>query len=331
MAAGRNGHHVAVLAPPRRRPASGYPRCVAEVHEVPPFAADPWAWLTQAETVVGRESYDVLLPTHDQVAVLAREPTRITNHATGLAVPPFAALRRIADRGAAAGTLTELAMPQPAGTVVVHDAESLRQVADPPLYVKTLLGTHRIDRREQLLLLADELERAGLFLDGAGVLVQEPAEGQAVSAQAVFERGRLVAIHAYARVSGAAVKRSVVVPEIREHVAMLGGHLGWHGGLSLDAILTPKAGPVWIDVRPYLAEPANAAASGTDLVGALIAVASGDSPASMPWGRADVRTRRGGHAVRTAARAGRWAALRELARLTLRSQPYQATAEEAPT
>jgi hypothetical protein len=324
-------HHIAVLAPPGRRPGSGYPRCVAEVHEVPPFAADPWAWLTRVEAIVGRESYDVLLPTHDQVAVLAREPARITGHATGLAVPPFEALRRIADRGAAAGTLTELAMPQPAGTVVVQHAEELRQVADPPLYVKTLLGTHRIDRREQLLRLADELDRAGLFADGAGVLVQEPAEGQPVSVQAVFEHGRLVAVHAYARLSGAAVKRSIVVPEIREHVAMLGGHLGWHGGLSLDAILTPKAGPVWIDVRPYLAEPANAAASGTDLVGALIAVSRGESPASMPWGRADVRTRRGGHAVRSAARAGRWAALRELTRLALRAKPYRDTAEETPT
>ncbi|WP_406287732.1 hypothetical protein [Embleya sp. NBC_00896] len=327
VAVGRAGHDVAVLAPPGR-PVLRHPRSIAEVHEVPAFGADPWAWLDRAEAVVRAEPYDVLLPTHDHVAVLAREPARITAHGAALAVPPFAALRRVADRAAAAATLTEIAMPQPAGTVVVFGAEELRQVADPPLYVKSLLGSHRVERREQLLRLADELEQAGAFVDGAGVLVQEPAEGPVLSAQAVFEHGRLVAVHAYEHLHGTAVKRSLVVPEVREHVAMLGGHLGWHGGLSLDAVLTARTGPAWLDVRPYLAEPANAAASGTDLVAALIAVSRGDAPASIPWGRAGVRTRQGAGALLTAARAGRWSVVRELARLAVRAGPYRDSVEE---
>lgn len=327
VAVGRSGHEPAVLAPPGR-PIPGRPRSVARVYEVPAFGTDPWAWLARAEAVLGAEPYDVLLPTDEHVAVLARAPERITAHGVALAVPSFAALRRVADRASAASTLTEIGMPQPAGTVVVHTAEELRQVADPPLYVKTLLGSHRVERREQLLRLADELDRAGAFVDGAGVLVQEPAAGPVLSAQAVFEHGRLVAVHAYEHLHGPAVRRSVVAPDIREQVAMLGGHLGWHGALSLDAVRT-TSGPAWLNVRPHLAEPGNAAASGTDLVAALIAVSRGETPPSMPWGRPDVRTRQAHAGVWTAARAGRRRAAQEILRIALRLEPYRNTAEES--
>ncbi|WP_424636689.1 hypothetical protein [Embleya sp. AB8] len=327
VAVGRSGHAPAVLAAPGR-PLLGRPRSVGAAFDVPAFGADPWAWLAAVEAVLRAEPFDVLLATHDHVAALTREPERITAHGTGLAVPPFAALRRVADRAAAASTLTEIGMPQPAGTVVVRSAEELRQVADPPLFVKTLLGSHRVERREQLLRLADELDQGGAFVDGAGVLVQEPAEGPVLSAQAVFEHGRLIAVHAYEHLHGPAVKRSVVVPEVREQVAMLGGHLGWHGGLSLDAVRTARSGPAWLDVRPYLAEPGNAAASGTDLVAALIAVSRGETPASLPWGRADVRTRQAHAGLATAARTGRRRAAHELARIALRATPYRDTTEE---
>ncbi|MFJ8739867.1 hypothetical protein ACIRL2_10885 [Embleya sp. NPDC127516] len=327
MAIGRSGQDVAVLAPPGR-PVHARPRSVTAVHEVPAFGADPWAWLARTEAVLRAEPHDVLLATNEHVAVLAREPERITTHGVALAVPPFAALRRVADRASAASTLTEIGMPQPAGTVVVRSAEELRQVADPPLYVKTLAGSHRVERREQLLRLADSLEQGGAFVDGAGVLVQEPAQGPVLSAQAVFEHGRLVAVHAYEHLHGSAVRRSVVVPEVREQVAMLGGHLGWHGGLSLDAVRTAHGGPAWLDVRPYLAEPGNAGAAGTDLVAALIAVSRGEAPASMPWGRPDVRTRQAHGGLLTAARAGRRRAGRELLRIVVRAIPYRDAVEE---
>ncbi|MFF7243663.1 hypothetical protein ACFZBU_07180 [Embleya sp. NPDC008237] len=326
MAIGRSGQDVAVLAPPGR-PAFGRPRSVVAVHEVPAFGADPWAWLARTEAVLRAEPHEVLLATNAHVAVLAREPDRITAHGVALAVPPFAALRRVADRASAASTLTEIGMPQPAGTVVVHTAEELRQVADPPLYVKTLPAVYRVERREQLLRLADTLEQDGAFLDGAGVLVQEPAEGPVLSAQAVFEHGRLVVVHAYEHLHGTAVKRSLVLPEVREQVAMLGGHLGWHGALSLDAVRTAH-GPAWLDVRPHLTEPGNAAASGTDLVAALIAVSRGEAPASLPWGRPDVRTRQAPGALASAARSGRRRAGRELLRIVLRRSPYRDAVEE---
>ena len=48
---------------------------------------------------------------------------------------------------------------------------------------------------------------------------------------------------------GAAVKRSVSLPEVRHDMARLGGHLHGHGALSADVVCT-AAGARWIDVNP---------------------------------------------------------------------------------
>jgi hypothetical protein len=55
-----------------------------------------------------------------------------------------------------------------------------------------------------------------------------------------------------------------------------------------DVILSPP-GPVVIDVNPRLVEPANAAASGVDVIGALVEAAF-DRPATQPASRAGVET-----------------------------------------
>ncbi len=51
-------------------------------------------------------------------------------------------------------------------------------------------------------------------------------------------------------------------PAIREHLAVLGRELGWHGALSADAILG-DAGLCYIDINPRLVEPGNARLSKT--------------------------------------------------------------------
>ena len=65
--------------------------------------------------------------------------------------------------------------------------------------------------------------------------------------------------------------------------------LGWHGGLSMDVILTGD-GPTIIDVNPRLVEPANAFFAGVDLVGAMLDCAAGGTAQVRPPGRAGVRS-----------------------------------------
>jgi len=113
-------------------------------------------------------------------------------------------------------------------------------------------------------------------------------------------------------------------------VQQLGQLLGWHGALSLDAILD-KDGPVWIDVNPRLVEPFNAARSGVDLLGPLLALARGQAgPSTVVGGTPGVRTHQLLLAVLGAAQSGRGRAgvARELLSAATRSGPYTGSTEE---
>jgi hypothetical protein len=152
--------------------------------------------------------------------------------------------------------------------------------------------------------------------------------------QAVADRGRLIAHHANLRVAegvggGAAIKRSVAVAGLAETLQRMVAALAWHGGLALDVILT-AAGPVVIDVNPRLVEPANAIASGVDLVGAMLDLAAGGPAPVRPAGRAGVLTHQALLAILGAAEhsGARSAVLREAADLWLRRGAYAGSREE---
>lgn len=265
------------------------------VHRVPPYGPDPFTWLDAALRVFEDGRFDVLFPTQEQVAVLSVSGDRLRAAGVATAVPGFASLRKVQDKLAAHQTLTAVGLPQPDGAIC--DAAGLAAWSRLPVFVKTPIGTATAGVRlvpdaAALAALVTEWDREGL-LDG-GVLVQSPAQGRLVVIQAVFCRGELVASHANPRVregasGGASHKRSVDLPEVREHLAALGGHLGWHGALSLDAILTGR-GPLYIDINPRLVEPGNAWRAGVDLAGALLDIACGSTARHQPPGRADVAT-----------------------------------------
>lgn len=326
---GHAGHEVevfgAVGGPAQVRPAPN----VARAHPAPAFAADPWGWLDALEATVRTEGHDVVVPFGAHAAVVSRSGAETGALKGRIAVPRYPALERVLDKVSAAATLTEIGLPQPE-TLVVRSAEALRQAADPPLYVKRPVGAPatRIRLREELLRLADELDADGAFADRGRVLLQHPAQGPLVTAQSVFDNGRLVAVHAYQHLTpGGTAKQGLALPLINEHITLLGAHIGWHGALSMDGVLTAD-GPVWIGVDPYLTDPTNAARSGVDLVGAFLAVARGEAPAAQKPGEPDVHTHQFAGALREAARSGRLAVLRELWNATFRRGAYHHSTEE---
>jgi hypothetical protein len=295
-----------VLAPTRLG-LGALTRHVRRVHRVPPFGRDPETWLDAALNVLRRRRYDVLLPTQEQTAILARDPSRVHELGVGLAVPPFASLRRVQDKAAQHITLQELSLPHPR-TWIVSTPDELQPGTDLPVYLKAPIGTasnavRLIEDRAQLRTAARELE-----LD-CDLIAQMPLSGPLVMVQAVFDAGRLVCLHANLREragssGGASVKRSINLPVLSDHLGELGQQLRWHGALSLDAVLT-DAGPSYIDINPRLVEPGNAWRSGTDLVDALISVSLDLRPESSPPGRPDVRTHQLLLAILGAAEAGR--------------------------
>ena len=152
--------------------------------------------------------------------------------------------------------------------------------------------------------------------------------------QSVFCAGELIAFHANVRVregvgGGASHKLSIDLPAVREQITHLGGALGWHGALSVDAILA-EDGPVYIDINPRLVEPGNAWRAGVDLVAALLDVGAGKTPAPQAPGAAGVATHQLLLAVLGAAQhAGtRRAVLAELTSAARHAGSYRRSAEE---
>ncbi len=284
---GRQGHHVEVLAP-KGLSLTRFTRYVRAVHPVAPYGPDPLGWLEELLRVWSAGQFDVLIPTQEQVAVLALSAVRLAESGVVTAVPSFDSLAAVQDKVTAFSTLDRLGLPQPAGRIVER-AEVLATVAGLPRFVKLPIGTASsgvtlVRTRAEAMSLAALLDGRGVFDEGA-VLVQAPVAGPLVMVQSVFERGRLVAFHACRRRGegmggGASHKRSVDLPDVRGHLARLGGSLGWHGALSADVIMG-RLGPSIIDVNPRLVEPANAFASGVDLVAALVRLCD---PASLASG-----------------------------------------------
>jgi len=241
--------------------------------------------------------FDVLFPTQEQVAVLSRAADRLADEGIATAVPSFEALCRVQDKVSAARTLAELDLPVPQTTIAKTEDE-LGRIDTSPVYLKAPIGTvstslTRVNDEAELAVAPRRIAVADWFSD-RGVVVQEAVSGQLVMVHSVFDRGRLVASHANLRLregadGGAASKESVDLPEVREHLSHLGAALGWHGALSLDAIIA-RAAVRYIDVNPRLVEPANAWLAGADLVSALLALCQGEHPAAQPPGRAGVRT-----------------------------------------
>jgi biotin carboxylase len=330
------GHHVEALSPDPLC-LCRFTRHVRRVHRVPAYGTEPFAWLDAALDVYATGGFDVLFPTQEQVAILARAADRTAAAGVRTAVPAFAALSAVQDKLSARATLSRLGIPQPRSTVLAS-ADELRAWQRLPVFVKTPIGTatvgvRRIDAPVDLHTLAGELDRTGVF-DGEGVLAQDPVDGPLVMAQSVFAHGELVAAHANLRAregagGGASHKRSIDPGVIREHLEVLGRDLGWHGALSADVILS-AAGPVVVDVNPRLVEPVNAWLSGVDLVGALLDIATGPRPEPQPAGRPGVATHQLLLAVLGAAQdgTGRRGIAAELCSALARTGSYRGSTEE---
>ena len=330
------GHTVEVLSPDPFCLAR-FTRRVHRVRRVPAYGADPLRWLAAALDAFRAARMDVLLPTQEQVAALSACGDLV--HAAGVrtAVPPFAALSQVQDKLSAFATLAAAGLPQPEGAVLATPGAAAAWDRFP-VFLKLPVGTastgvRRVGDRRQLAAMVAGAKTAGAFGDG-GLLAQMPAAGPLVMAQAVFASGGLIACHACLRVregagGGASHKRSVALPAVREHLQILGRHLGWHGALSADAILT-AAGPCYIDINPRLVEPANALRAGVDLVTPLLELASGVTPPGQPPGRPGVRTHQLLLAVLGAAQQSgrRWPVIAELLAAARNAGDYRGSAEE---
>jgi len=289
--------HIVHVCDPSRWCLTRFSRFVRKVHRCPTLRDDPAGYLAFVETLLSAQHFDVLLPIHEQGFLFARAGGRLRRHAA-LALPGFENYRIAHGKAGFSRLLSELGMPQPA-TAIVHSERELRQAIHFPAVLKTSIGT--ASRGVWFVHDEAELARAVLDLDehdafADEVLVQEMVAGTTEKAQSVFCRGQLLGFHAYRQITagvggGEAIKQSVSRPEIEAYFAKIGARLGWHGALSIDYVVGDDDGlPRLIDCNPRLVEPMSAYLAGVDLVGLLLRVSMGETPATVPHGREGVRS-----------------------------------------
>ena len=333
---GLSGHHVEICDP-NSWALGRFSRFVRRFHRCPPLRDDPAGYLAFIEKLLAERRFDVLLPTHEQGFLFARAEARLLQHA-GVALPDFTNYRTAHSKAGFSRLLDQLGLPQPP-TRIVQGEEALRRVLRFPAVVKTSVGT--ASRGVWFVRDERELENAVRDLSASGafageMLVQALVAGTTEKAQSVFCRGCLVGFHAYRQVAGGigggeAIKQGVARPPVREMLSAIGEKLVWHGALSVDYLMTADdAPPLLIDCNPRLVEPMNAYLSGVDLVGLLLRISLGETPAVLAEGRSGVRTHLSMQALLgLAARGGtRRDLLREGWRLWCAREPYADGAEE---
>jgi len=314
-----------------------FSRFVTRVHRAPASGADPDGYLSRVIETVETDRIDALLPVHEQAYLFAAARNRLPS-GLGVALAGFDAFEKVQSKASLAELLTRLGVPQPR-TEIVRSANQFAAERPFPFYVKAAFGTASVGvwqirdshQRDAVLL---QLEQQDAFSEG--LVVQAAVVGALERTQAIFDRGRLVALHIYRQVAegpggGDVLKISVVSATVRDIVERIGQALSWHGALSFDYILEDTTGtPHFIDANPRLVEPMNAWLSGVDLPGSLLKISLGETPAAQPDGRAGVVTRLGLMGLLDAARQRhrRRDIVREIALLTTGSGRYRGAREE---
>ena len=294
-----------------------FSRFVDRFHRCPGLRDDPAGFLSFVEKLLAARHFDVLLPTHEQGFLFARARQRLEGR-VGLALPSFASYRTVHSKAGFSRLLDQLGLPQPA-TAIVKSERELRDATRLPCLVKTSVGTASrgiwfVRDDNDLEGVLQDLKTQGLNIQGLNiqglniqglgangafvdeVLVQDLIAGTTEKAQAVFCRGQLIGFHAYRQIAagaggGEAIKQSVSRPQVRAYLATIGQELAWHGALSVDYVLPDEgATPRLIDCNPRLVEPMSAYLAGVDLVGLLLRVSLGETPAAAAESREGVRT-----------------------------------------
>ena len=330
-ALGLRGHEIEVCDP-NPYCLARFSSFVSRFHRCPGIGGDPEGYLEFVTRLLATGQFDILLPIHEQGLLFAKVKDRIPS-TVGIALPSFDAYAQALDKMLFSLLLTELCISQPK-TLLLDGVDAIPRDTRYPYFLKRPLGTAS---RAVWFIQSDadlECAKAEIGAPAEGMLLQEFVEGPIEHAQALFDRGRFVAMHGYRQIvagagGGEAVKESVWRPQVREALETIAVRLAWHGAISVDYILH-KGVAHFFDCNPRLVEPMSAALAGTDLIDLLISISLGEHPLEMPAGRIGMRTHLGMQALLgTAIRTGsRMSVIAECWRLATLGGEYASSQEE---
>ncbi len=333
------GNHTIDVIDPNPLCQCRFSRFVRKWRRSPHFAKQPADFLRFLAGEIRRESYDVVLPTHEQVYLLS-EFRDVVGQSAGIALPAFDAMKQMQNKATFTRTLEELGLPHPQ-TAYATTADDLRHNWSYPFYLKLAhstagLGVFHVSDEEELSSRIDSLLADGVFDGKTEILVQQPAKGDQATVQAVFSGGRMVGAHMFdARQLGvggmSAARKAADHPVVYEHVEQLGSHLDWHGAMFLDYFYDYEtARPEYIECNPRVGETVNAWLSGTNLCEQLVRISHGDSVEPLPKEGSDVRTQSFFMILLSMAYSGatRWELVREISKFRTHRGLYEDSQDE---
>ena len=295
-------HHVIDIMDPSRIFQSRYSRFVHRRHRCPSFSRNPKAYLIFLHALLRQENYDVLLPTHEQVYLVARCQELLGRH-VGLAVPSFESLHRMQSKSQFVRLIAELDLPQPWFSVVQQHDE-LASHDQFPCYVKANYstagdGVRRVENHAQMLQMAGDFERRGWLNGSNEVVVQGVAKGIESISYAVFQHGRLVGYNGaefdWPGMRGWALcGTSKIHAQVIDHLRQIGEKLNWHGALFLDYFYDPATQtPLYIECNPRIGGACQAMTAGVNLAQQLVKISAGEKVEPLPLGQEGVRFHQG--------------------------------------
>jgi len=318
-----------------------FSRYVRKVYRSPVSGSDPMGYMRFVQDLLREHHYDVLLPANEQAYLFSWAQQHLTP-LTGLAVADFAAFARVQTKASFHDLLDELGLPQPVTILARTWPQIETGVASItfPYYLKTSYGTAstgvwRIEDADGLNEAKVGLQQQELPNSQTEILVQKAAEGVFEQSHAVFDRGRLVALHCTRRLregagGGAAVKVGVDRPIVRGHFERLGRELDWHGGMSIDYFWNEETeSPSYIDANPRITEPMNAVVNGVNVADMQVRLSLGERTPPVLTAQVGRRSHNTLQALLGAAvrHGSRRAVIREAASVVLHRGPYSGSRE----
>jgi carbamoylphosphate synthase large subunit len=147
---------------------SGFSRRRLRNFPPPIYAAARASYFEAVLGIVAQQRIDALIPVHEQAYLFATARHRIPS-TLAVALADFAAFEQVQSKAAFSALLDQLAVPQPA-TTIIRSADGLMAERAYPFFLKAAFGTAsaevwRIDDRKQLEALLPSLEARGAFED----------------------------------------------------------------------------------------------------------------------------------------------------------------------
>ncbi|HEX4412805.1 MAG TPA: hypothetical protein VH107_04195, partial [Lacipirellulaceae bacterium] len=278
---------------------SRFSRFVRRWYRCPRFSVDPNGFLRCLGERLAAEKYDVLLPMHDEIFLVARVREALQQR-VALAVHDFSVIDRLQSKLQFLKICQDLQLPHPETRVVSSERE-LNEWREFPSFVKLDYGTagqtvQLVKNEHEMRAAIAKFRALGVWSDGVPLLVQQPSDGTQSVFRGVYRRGELVSRHISTLVmrgvgGSAVVRESADHPAVVEHMRRFGRELGCHGPLFADYFYDEaNQTPSFIEANPRIGDIANDFFSGQRAGQHWVDVALGREPVVAQSSRTNIRS-----------------------------------------